>query len=199
MEPELLERLNAQDWKRLGRVLVRYALWRARINAWKEGARDTSVRLGRSAEDVVAAVIAKVFAGERTWDPARGELLPTLKRQVDSELDHLWKRQAGRKEVPAPEDAPTREAQEAHAASLDPFSEPSNPEAHTQRREELVTATARVTALFGAVADDPELQELIDAVLEIGRTEPRHLATHLGVPVKDVYNRLKRLRRRAIT
>ena len=54
-------------------------------------------------------------------------------------------------------------------------------------------------ALFAAVADHPELQEVIDAVLETGDTEPRHLAEHLDLPVSEVNNRLKRLRRRAIT
>jgi DNA-directed RNA polymerase specialized sigma24 family protein len=155
--------------------------------------------LGKSAEDIVADVIVKVFAGDRTWDPARGELLPTLKRHIDSELDHLWNRHARKRERPPPETSETSEAQESAAAALDPTVEPSNPAAHIERREEIVAASARVTALFAAVADHPELQEVIDAVLETGDTEPRHLAEHLNLPVSEINNRLKRLRRRAIT
>ncbi len=199
VDRHILEQLHAQDWDQLGRVLVRYAAWKARIRAWREGARDISLGLGKSAEDIVADVIVKVFAGDRAWDPARGELLPTLKRHVDSELDHLWNRHARKLERPPPEAPEAREAQEGAAAALDPTAEASNPEARIERREEVVAASARVNSLFASVADHPELQAVIDAVLETGDTAPRHLAAHLGVPVSEVNNRLKRLRRRAIT
>ena len=43
----------------------------------------------------------------------------------------------------------------------------------------------------------PELEKVVDAVASGCEPKPRHLAMELGVPVEDIYNRMKRLRRRA--
>ncbi len=201
MDPEVLRKLHEQDWNELGRRLVAHAIRRARIRGWREWWRDAVVRLGTSPEDIVHDVIQKVFAGQRTWDPAKGELLPTLKRMVESDLNHLWEKQAGDVERPFPEDPGAREPMEASAAALPGAAftpaVPVDPEEAMERQDEVVAASARVTALFAAVAGEADLQELIDAIMEGCPTEPRHLAEHLKVPVSEIHNRLRRLRRRA--
>lgn len=195
MNPEVLQRLRAQDWSELGRRLVAHVCFRCGIRAWEESARHVVLGLGRSPEDIAADVIQKVFAGERTWDPARGELLPTLKAIVDSELDHLWKKHARRRERPDSEDIAEREREEFAALEADPPGRPGNPEEMLERREEVVGASAWVSAVFAFVKDKPELQAVVDAIMEGCVERPRFLAERLGIPVREVNNRLRRLRR----
>jgi DNA-directed RNA polymerase specialized sigma24 family protein len=197
VDPEVLETLRKQDWSRIGRVLVLHVHRRSRIRAWREGVENLSLGLGRSAEDIVGDVITKVFAGERTWDPGRGELLPTLRRMVESELDHLWRKHAYRREQPRCEGAAEQEHQESMAIEIDPPLVPADPVAVLERREEMLAASARINALFAAVEGEPELQEVIEAIMEGCEPEPRHLAQHLGVPSKEINNRRRRLRRMA--
>lgn len=198
MNPEVLQKLREQDWNELGRRLVGHVRFRCGISAWKEAARDVALGLGKSAEDVVANVITKVFSGERTWDPERGELLPTLKAIVDSELDHLWKKHARRLERSDPEDVAERERQEFEVLEADPPDGPVEPEGILQRREEDIGTSAWVSEVFAFVEDKPELQAVVDAILDGCDPRPRFLAERLGVSVKEVNNRLRRLRRWAI-
>lgn len=195
MDPELLEQLRKQDWNGLGRALVRYAYWKAGVAAWREGA-DRTLALGSSAEDIAAAVITKVFAGDRTWDPTRGDLLPTLKRMVDSELDHLWRRPARLCERAEPEDPRAQEDQERRALETDVTALPIDPELAIANAEDRATPSVRVAALFESVANEPELQMVVEAIMDGCDPKPRHLAEHLKVPVNDINNRLRRLRRK---
>lgn len=196
---DLARRLREQDWDRLGRELVAHTLWRCRIRAWQEGAKDIPLGLGKTAQDIVGDVVKKLFAGERTWDPERGELMPTLKRHVQSELDHLWKREAFNRERADPDDLGQQEQQEAAAPGADPLaSSPPDPQQILERKEDLASASARVEALFVAVADEPELAQVLEAIMDGCDPRPRFLAEHLKVPVTDIYNRLRRLSRKVI-
>jgi hypothetical protein len=116
---------------------------------------------------------------------------------VESELDHLWKKHAYRREQPEPEGTDEREHQQSVALEIDPPLAPADPEEALEKREEIVAASARINALFAAVEDEPELQEVIEAIMEGCEREPRHLSRHLGLPVKEINKRLRRLRRMA--
>ncbi len=196
MNPEVLQKLQEQDWNALGRRLVVHVCRRGGIRAWKEGARNIALGLGKSPEDIVADVITKVLAGERIWDPKRGALLPTLKAIADSELDHLWSRQARRREKSTPEDVGKREQQESAALEVDPPAGPVDPEEVLEKWDDMIGASARVSALLSSIGDEPDLQEVVEAVMDGCESTPRHLAQRLDVPVKDINNRLRRLRRR---
>jgi hypothetical protein len=199
VDADVARKLQAQDWNRLGRELVAHTLWRCRLRAWREGAKDIPLGLGKTAQDIVGDVIKKVFAGERTWDPERGELLPTLKRHIQSELDHLWEREAFKRERAEPEEAAQQEQQEADAPEADPLAfAPPDPQQIHERREDLASASARVEALFAAVADEPELVQVLEAIMDGCDRRPRFLADHLKVPATDIHNRLRRLRRKII-
>jgi hypothetical protein len=44
------------------------------------------------------------------------------------------------------------------------------------------------------VQHEPELKELVEAVLDLGLVRPAEIADFLGVPVDDIYSRKKKLR-----
>ena len=156
-----------------------------------------SLGLGKSPEDIVQDVIMKVFAGDRSWDPGRGELVPTLKRIVESELDHLWKNKARRLEGSTPNDPEQQAAQESGASEIDPEFHQQEAAEILEDAEDRTSASARVSALFAAVEDEPELQAVLEAIMDGCTPKPRFLAEHLGVPVEQIYNRMRRLQLRA--
>ena len=197
MDTAVLEKLREQDWAQIGRVLVLHVVQRTHLRAWREGMRLASLGLGKSPEDIVQEVITKVFAGDRSWDPARGELLPTLKRIVESELDHLWKSKARAHEAALPANPGRQEAQESAASDVDPHRHEPGPAELLEQDEDRATASATVDALFSAVEDEPELQAVLDAIMEGCEPRPRFLAEHIGVPVEQIHNRMRRLRLRA--
>ena len=53
----------------------------------------------------------------------------------------------------------------------------------------------KVEALFRAVDDVPELREVLQVILNDCPSRPRYLALELDISVREVDNRLKRLRR----
>lgn len=71
-----------------------------------------------------------------------------------------------------------------------------SPEAIILEQEKTLHVEEKVSAAFQAVDGEPELEEVLEAMLD-GYVKPRNLAEKLGVPVTDIYNRMKRLRRRA--
>lgn len=65
--------------------------------------------------------------------------------------------------------------------------------------EKRKVALYKYSALFYAIEGDQELEDVLDAVINGCKLKPRYLAERLNVPVEDIYNRLKRLRRKALT
>jgi hypothetical protein len=113
-------------------------------------------------------------------------LVPWLKDQVKSVIDALATSAPSRREVLAVER--DEEDQEEKELAVQPA---------TQEKS-LLTAE-RVNALFQAVSDDRELEEVVEAIMNGCEPTPRHLAAELNVSVQDINNRLKRLRRRALS
>jgi hypothetical protein len=72
-----------------------------------------------------------------------------------------------------------------------------NPEDQLLREEEKEIAKSNVDILFEATDEDPKIEAVLSAIVDGCEPKPRFLAGHLGIPVKDVNNRIKRLRRLA--
>lgn len=66
-------------------------------------------------------------------------------------------------------------------------------------REDREVAVSTYNALFGAIEGDVELEEVLDLVINGCELKPRYLAEKLNVPVDNINNRLKRLRRKAMS
>jgi DNA-directed RNA polymerase specialized sigma24 family protein len=178
-------------------VLLAYTIWRARIYRWS-GDGNHLLAQGLSAEDIVQRVIEKTLTGQRKWDPNKGELLPWLRDQVNSELDGLVKSAAHRYEMVLESDdssgGDVRDKIEYRAVEDGILGSvrPPNPENLLIEGE----GSDLVSALFQAVDGDLELEEVLNAVMDGCELKPRHLAEMLGVPKQNINNRLKRLRRR---
>ena len=156
-----------------------------KLYRWQSG-RHIEFAPGSTPEDVVQRVIEKTLSGERHWDPSKGPLVPWLKDQVKSVIDALATSAPSRREVLAVER--DEEDQEEKELAVQPA---------TQEKS-LLTAE-RVNALFQAVSDDRDLEEVVEAIMNGCEPTPRHLAAELNVSVQDINNRLKRLRRRALS
>lgn len=76
-----------------------------------------------------------------------------------------------------------------HQILSDPLPAPGTEDQLRRYRESL-------NALYEQVKDDESLREVIRAICEEELETPRDIATYLGTSRSDIYNRLKKLRRR---
>lgn len=70
---------------------------------------------------------------------------------------------------------------------------PATPEQIMLKKEEI---EYRERVLFEAVDGDPELEDVLEAIIHGCEPKARYIAEELNVPVEDIYNRLRKLRRR---
>ena len=177
MDGDTLRLLQEADWTDIGVRLTAYATWKARNYRWRTR-RPGTLAAGKTAEDVARDAIVKVLEGTRAWDPGRGPLLPFLQGVVDSLMSHLAasgdnaRREHWRDELPE-RGAP---GQGDHSTAVD-----------------LIDGLRRM--LERERADD--LLALLGAVQEYG-PKPTAIAIALETTVRDINNRLKRLRRAAL-
>jgi len=186
VDEKTLRLLQQTDWIITRKELVTYTNWRASHYWWPRGNGFELVQ-GITIEDVVQIIIIKVLSGIRRWDPARGELFPWLQAQSNSIIDAFAKSAPNRHEVNLPE-----------AENLAIF-QASDPLEIVLDQETQSQMEQRVTALLRAIDTEPELKEILEIILDGCEPQPRYLALALGVPVPNINNRLKRLRRRALS
>lgn len=194
-DSEIFRQLQAADWPTLARHLLYFTLVRIRLYSWRYGGTFVLPQ-GYTAEDIVQEVIVRTISGDRRWDPEKGELLPWLKWQVRSIVDALARSAAHRHEELAPDAAtlPGDDPLGTLATNYGAFnSVAASPEALFLDQE---SVDRRVGHLFAAVSGEPDLEAVLNAVLDGAGTRPREIAAFLEVPVSDIYNRLKRIRRR---
>lgn len=202
LDPKIYNKLCQQDWGEIGKELLAFAEIRARNYDWCSPG-SAHLAQGKTCEDVVQQVIVKTFAGERKWDPKKGPLLPWLKDQVKSIIDALVWSAAHRHETPISEgdsaegfgvnDRRTQMYLEQPAVGPS-----SGPEECLLEKIEMQKADRKIERLFEEVEEDPELEEVLIAIMDGCEPKPRYLAAELDVPVTEIYNRMKRLRRRAL-
>jgi DNA-directed RNA polymerase specialized sigma24 family protein len=198
LNPETYRLLQEQDWGAIGKELLAFAIYRARNYYWRRGV-GKELAAGKTAEDIVQDVIVKTIEGTRRWDPEKGALLPWLKDQVKSEIDHLCHSLPHIYEAPFPES----EGREDQPASSEYYASLQDrpgttlvrdPEDMILKKEEI---EQRENALFQAAYGDRELEDLLSASYNC-EPKPRYIAAELGVPGKDIYRLIRRLRRRAL-
>ena len=191
-----LRLLKEQPWKEIYEELVAHAEWRALKKYWRRGTKG-HLALGVSAEDLVQEIIRKAFDGTRNWQPEKRELVPWLKQQIDSDMYHLSRRQ---QEVFMPEANDGQDLtdvivyQTANLEQITP-TQMADPEDILLTKEKIEYNEG---ILFEAIAGDPELDKMNDAVIARGEFKPSDIAQDLGVSVKQVYNWKRKLRRRVI-
>ncbi len=203
LRKDIYERLQAADWGEIGKNLVAFAILFARTHyGWWDASSDQLPK-GMKFDDIVQQVILKTIDGRRQWDPAKGPLEPWLKDQVKSELDALYKSAAHRRESHSVEveegndGSETLNTRRGHQDARDAPGTPSAEEKAIEREEEEFAAK-KVGAIFEQVAGQPDLEDILSAIMDGCEPKPQALADALGVPISEINNRLKRLRRRAI-
>jgi len=200
LDNEKFRQLEETDWEAVGVELAGHAAFRARNLTWRTGDRLELAR-GFNPVDVAQEAILKVLDGSRDWDPKRGPLIPYLKGVVDSLISHLADSADNQIQVRLPEGEDGEEVSdrlEFEAPRNDNHGWLTKP---PPRPDGGVSGDAdgRVDKLFAAVSDKKELMDVVEAVMELDDPKPAAIAEQLGVPVKDINNRLKRLRRVGMT
>jgi hypothetical protein len=83
MDEELLQKLNNQDWDAILLELMAYAVWLCQVK------HNKNIPGSIEPEELVMAVIDKVYAGERKWNPDTDpDLAAYLKSVVKSHLSN---------------------------------------------------------------------------------------------------------------
>jgi len=185
--------------------MLSFALWWASKYRWSSGSPEILPQ-GYELADVVQRIILQTINGERNWDPVKGELLPWLKDQIKSVIDALAKSASHRKESSlfSDDDGLTyREEIIAGQIEASDNQDQMSPEevliCLEQEHERSELASNKSSALFYAVEGDRDLEEILEVVMDGVEFKARFLAEKLEVPVEDIYNRLKRLRRKAMS
>jgi len=200
VSPETYEILVSAEWETLGKSMLARAIWRGgtryRIT------RETVFAKGYSIDDVVSHIIQSVFEGRRRWIPQEKDLEEWLLSQVDSVMD-WWLNLRENKNLVL-EEFENTEQKEDHKSKITQSTEletvllygSPNPEALVLKDIDDEESKELYNALFDDTSDEPELQEVILAMMDIDDLKPSEIAEKLGVSAEDIYNRKKRLKRR---
>lgn len=202
MTPETFKQLHSTDWSSVGKRLLAFTLWRIRNYTWSAD-KSSNLTQGTTAQDIVQKVITKTISGERKWNPEEGPLEPWLKDQVKSVVDALYNSAPNLHEISVSSGSSEDDSDDSTLPSqpgIDDFASPpsTNPANILLKKESTEWAAQRINALFAAVSGEPELQQVLSAMMDGCEPKPRYLAEELGVSTIEINNRLKRLRRHAL-
>lgn len=190
---EVLDLLENHPWEDTIARLVSYALGKMRRRYWL-GVLNGSAPSGVEAKDIVMGSIAKVFEGERNWDPeAQPDLFAYLKGVVDSTINHLaegW--------------------ENSHFNSNKSISEGADneieflntvPDFAPTVEEELIAKELEAESekffwdFYENLDDQPKLLKILDGLSE-GYIKRADLARYADLSVREFDNLKKQLRRR---
>jgi len=147
--------------------------------------------VGLSVEDFAWAVLEEYVEGRLEHEASRGDLFSLLATAMRNDIiDSL------------------RKAAHVHEETRSSLPREADSIGGPPSLDELPTAAIDVAALldeenyrkrlWASLAGEPELAEVVRAILDLNLTRPREIAAALGVSVTEVQNRKKRLRRRFI-
>ena len=155
------------------------------------GQNATVPGVGLSLEDFVWNVLAQYAEGAMAYEAARGDLFSLLARALRNDIiDSMRKAAHAREESRSP--VPRENSQKDAPPSLDELSAPG------EGIDSLLAEESYRARLLETFADEPELADVVRTVFELDLTKPREIAAALGIPVTELQNRKKRLRRRLI-
>lgn len=206
MDNKTLELLENADWKRIIPELTQYALSRLRLKFFENNSPLNGSLPKDIAEDVVMESIRKVLDDTRSWKPdEKDNFVIYLKSVIKSEISHL----DDDKEHKTTERFPTKTGSndgqyveellekahplEEHTEGV-AIAPPLNPEESLEEKERFNRDKIMEEKIMEKVNHDPELADVVLCIM-MGLSRPRDIAAELGIPVKEVNNRQKRLRR----
>ena len=182
VKPEILKKLKESDWSDILPRLVLYAEFKVRRLYWRTKEKNT-LPDGSTAEDLAQQAIELVFSGDRRWAPDKNpDILLYLKGVVDSLVSHAVKSYEHRYRDQYDEDS-------EHGVSLDDLSDKETVTPYDELLEKDI-----LKFLYDNSKDDNNLQ-LIILCLEEGISKPKVIAETLKIPVSEVNNCKKKIRR----
>lgn len=201
---------NVICWERVWKKLVRYArlITGCPMDAGKEGPVVRSVGEAIDPEDLVVQVVTK-FLDKADPDKLLTEkhVLNLLKRAVtNAHIDLLRKIENHKTDYAEDLIRPAEQGEgrlgffEAYKANkvagLSRHEVLSDPLPAPNEEDPQVVYLRQLRELYERVKGDTKLEEMVKAICMEGLEEPRDIASYLGVTRDDIYNRLKKLRRR---
>ena len=200
-----LQKFRAQDWTVLQIELLRYSERKAKAKRWKTA---HGLPKGLEPGDIVTIAIAKTLnaiigeddeprTGMRTWnEDVHPSLVDHLKSAIDSELSNLVQSEEHRS-TNYSANVSQGDAQEILDASVDRSgSSDAAPASIELEQFELFSAE-----LLKALGSDKDATDLFLAYRKLANTndvvKPQDAAKMLNVPIKEIYNTLKRVARAA--
>lgn len=177
-DPEVLDRLDAQDWDELYEDLVAYAIRRMEQLSWVRGA--DALPKGKEPEDFVEEAIECLYTGRRSWDyETYPDIVGVLKGIISSLVSNLVQSAEHRRAVDVEKPG---EGDDFYEAIV-----PADADAN------LIGQKLRET-MRAAVADNDELALVLDAMLS--GTPNAEIAEMLDVDRNRVYQLRRNVRRR---
>lgn len=207
VENKTRELLEKAPWGQIIPELLKFALYKARQKLFEDNGLLEGAYRADIAADVVMESIRKILDGTRSWDPdAKDDLTIHLKGIIKSEISHLddddeskatgrlpTKKTSGSDTMEVEELLKRANPMEEHAAEI-MASPPLNPVEVLEDKERLERDNAAMNEILERVKGDSGLEDVVLCIME-GITKPSEIAEKLGVDVKDINNRQKRLRR----
>jgi hypothetical protein len=198
---EAVSKISDAEWSEIALDLGRYALSVSRNLRWRTR-NPVELPGGETVTSIVSKAIEKVLSGERDWDPISDpDVRKYLRSVIDSLLNHLAESQDNVlvRVAPAPGSADFA-AWETGSRKRDPAADwlvPPNrsPEAAVLQREQPALEDRALELLLEECADDPVLIQVLEAMMD-GCEKPAEISEAKGIPVKDVYNAVKRMDRK---
>lgn len=199
-----LEQMKEEELARLFKILGWYALKESRRKFFRTG-RGGEMPGGYDVEAVVNEAFTRVLSGQRRWDSARE---PDLKRHLMDVIDSILYHLATGKENELLRAAGGTET-EAADSSWEAGSNERRPEREWLARgaqgadaalfeRERLEAEERVLRML---ADECSGDPVLSRVLRVKReydAEPAEISALTGLPVKEIYNAMKRLDRKIV-
>jgi RNA polymerase sigma factor (sigma-70 family) len=148
---------------------------------------------GLSIEDFVANVLLAYAIGKIKHQNSRGSLMTVLSTAMRNDIiDALRKKSHELEEARATTSADENSEDKHHEkAALDEYPQSLAADPYSVIDED--EFRARIRAM---VDDEPQLKDLVEAVLDLELYRPEDIADALGTSAADIQNRKKKLRRR---
>jgi DNA-directed RNA polymerase specialized sigma24 family protein len=176
-----------------GELAVRLAGYGLRVFAeFGVGGQGAMVHgVGLSVEDFVWEILSQYAEGALAYEAGRGELFSLLARALRNDIIDALRKAAHFREEPR---SPLPQEDEAgiELPALNDL-----PDSSSTIESILAEEDYRVR-LLDALAQEPELAEIVHVIFDLDLEKPREIAAALGISVGEFQNRKKRLRRRLI-
>jgi hypothetical protein len=199
---EALARMSEDELAEMILRLGRYALRESNRLRWRTG---DSVELpgGETIDSIVSLALEKTLSGDRRWDPkAQPKLQEYLMDVIDSLLNHLATGKENSLFIKASPvdgaiDPEGGGSAQAHGRDVDWLVRGAiSPEALLLRKEEEQLHERALELLLAECDGDPVLVRIIEVMLQ-GHDKADRIAAAAGINIREVYNAMKRLDRKA--